>query len=38
VTYDIDLSDGDTLHFRTDDEMAELARRWYEAIDATIYG
>ena len=40
ATYDINLQDesGDTLHFKSDGDMAEFASRWYDAIDATIYG
>lgn len=40
VTYDINLSDegGDTLHFKSDPDMAELSRRWYKAIDVSFYG
>lgn len=39
TTYDIDLSDegGDTLHFRSDTDMAEFARRWYKAIEKVFY-
>lgn len=39
VTYDINLSDedGDTLHFKSDPDMATYARRWYKAIDKAFY-
>ena len=39
VTYDIDLSDegGDTLHFKSDADMTEFARRWYKAIEKEFY-
>ncbi|SEH05265.1 Uncharacterised protein [Candidatus Venteria ishoeyi] len=37
VTYDINLT-VDNLHFKTDTEMAEFARRWYKAIDKAFYG
>lgn len=36
VTYDIDLT-VDNLHFITDVEMVEFARRWYKAIDREFY-
>jgi hypothetical protein len=40
ATYDIDLSDedGDTLHFKSDIDMAEFARRWYFTINKEFYG
>ena len=40
ATYDINLADesGDTLHFRSNADMAKFADRWYEAIDAEFYG
>jgi hypothetical protein len=37
VTYDIDLSDGDNLHFKSDADMTEFARRWYKAIEKEFY-
>ncbi|WP_111706335.1 sialate O-acetylesterase [Lutibacter citreus] len=37
ATYDIDLSDGDTLHFKSDPAMQEFARRWYLAINKEFY-
>lgn len=39
VTYDINLSDegGDTLHFKSNSDMAEFARRWYKAIEKAFY-
>ena len=36
ITYDINL--GDDLHFRTDAEVNELARRWWMALSSSIYG
>ncbi|MEP5253999.1 MAG: sialate O-acetylesterase [Winogradskyella arenosi] len=37
ATYDIDLSDGDTLHFKSDGDMAIFASRWYTAINKGFY-
>ena len=40
ATYDINLADegGDNLHFKSDADMSEYARRWYAAIDKEFYG
>jgi len=40
LTYDINLADEswDTLHFKSDWDIAEFASRWYDAIDEEIYG
>ena len=37
--YDIDLADegGDNLHFKSDNDMAQFASRWYAAIDKRFY-
>ena len=39
ATYDINLADegGDTLHFKSNADMAEFARRWYAAINKQFY-
>lgn len=39
ATYDINLSDedGDTLHFKSDTDIQEFARRWFLAIDSVYY-
>jgi hypothetical protein len=37
VTYDVDLT-VDNLHFKTDAEIQEFARRWYLAISKEFYG
>ncbi len=39
ATYDINLADegGDTLHFKSDADMASFAARWYAAIDKEFY-
>ncbi len=38
ITYDMELSPVDRLHFRTDAEVLELARRWWISIAREIYG
>ncbi|MEP1487470.1 MAG: sialate O-acetylesterase [Algibacter sp.] len=40
ATYDINTSDeeGDWLHFKSDPDMEEFARRWSLAIDEAFYG
>jgi hypothetical protein len=39
ATYDINLSDedGDTLHFKSDNDVQEFARRWFLAINNIYY-
>ncbi|WP_299675302.1 sialate O-acetylesterase [uncultured Dokdonia sp.] len=39
ATYDINLSDeeGDTLHYKSDNDIQEFARRWFMAINNTYY-
>lgn len=39
VTYDINLSDegGDILHFKSDNDITEFARRWYKSIEKAFY-
>ncbi|WP_298545568.1 sialate O-acetylesterase [uncultured Aquimarina sp.] len=39
ATYDINLSDenGDFLHFKSDKDMSEYARRWFMAINEAFY-
>ncbi|MFQ7233268.1 MAG: sialate O-acetylesterase, partial [Enterococcus hulanensis] len=37
VTYDIDLSKGDSLHFKTDEALSELANRWWLSLKQSVY-
>ena len=39
ATYDINLSDenGDTLHYKSDNDIQEFARRWFSAIHSAYY-
>ena len=39
VTKDIDLSDegGDTLHFRSDADLAAFADRWWQQLQTQVY-
>lgn len=39
ATYDINLSDeeGDTLHYKSDNDIQEFARRWFMAVNTIYY-
>ena len=39
ATYDMNLSDedGDTLHYKSDHDIQEFARRWFSSINSTYY-